>query len=231
MKRQITTLSRRMAVTLMELMVVVLIIGILSTIATGVYTGKTHEARIAAAHALIHNLEVAITRYELDTGSLPPSGSGVLPLDVITSGSTTTRENGSGYLHLALVHSVSNNATAPASTLWKGPYINLQLDQIQPKGKDAATPGMINIVDPWGNPILYFASPEYSGTSAGYTGGTKMFTTPVAGANPKLPAPNPFASEVYYNPKTFQLIGFGPDGTTLDSYPGAGADDINNFGY
>lgn len=177
-----------MAVTLMELMVVVLIIGILSTIATGVYTGKTHEARIAAAHALIHNLEVAITRYELDTGSLPPSGSGVLPLDVITSGSTTTRENGSGYLHLALVHSVSNNATVPASSLWKGPYINLQLDQIQPKkdaqgNGDAATPGMINIVDPWGNPILYFASPEYGGTSAGYTGGTKMFTTPVAGAN------------------------------------------------
>lgn len=227
-----------MAVTLMELMVVVLIIGILSTIATGVYTGKTHEARIAAAHALIHNLEVAITRYELDTGSLPPSGTGLLPLEPITSGTATlNRENGSGYLHEALLHSVSGSAMTPASSLWKGPYINLQVDQIQPKPGDAPTPGMINIVDPWGNPILYFASSEYGVSSGNYWGGTKMFAAPTAGGHPNLPAPNPYAaSEIYYNPKTFQLISYGPDGTTMasgagESYAGAAADDINNFGY
>lgn len=219
-------------------MVVVLILSILATIATGVYTGKTQEARIAAAHALIHNLEVAITRYEIDTGSLPPSGSGPMPVTT-----TDARNNGSGYLHEVLVHGVSSNAYQPGSNLWKGPYLTLQIGSFAVKdaGGNINAPGMIDILDPWGMPILYYAWPEYATTTGNYSGGTYLFTaTAPDGANANLPAPNPYAStETYYNPRTFQLISFGPDAATLSptsaaglnfSLAGAAADDITNFG-
>lgn len=238
MKRHLKTHARTWAVTLLELMIVVLILSILSTIAVGVYTGKTQEARIAAAHALIHNLEVAITRYEIDTGSLPPSGSGGMPV-----GPTSGRNNGSGYLHEVLVHGVNGNAYQPGSNQWKGPYINLQVGSyaLKDSSGNINPPGLIDILDPWGMPILYTAWPEYATTAGNYTGGTVLFTGAAPdGANLSLAAPSPYsATETYYNPRTFQLISYGPDATTLApvtaggvgfSYAGAAADDITNFG-
>ena len=154
--RYLSRTYRLWAVTLIEMLVVVLIISILATIATGVYSGETRRARIAAAQSLIHELSLAITRYEMDTGSLPPSGSGEIPP------SPLTHKNGSGYLHLALVHSMSGNAIQPASSTWKGPYINLQTDQIAPENaSDTNKPGMLNILDPWDGAILYIESKDY----------------------------------------------------------------------
>jgi prepilin-type N-terminal cleavage/methylation domain-containing protein len=247
--RKFNTCCRLWAVTLLELMVVVLIIGILASVATGVYTGQTERARVAATHALIRSLEVAITRYEMDTGSLPPSGSGSdVPPAAMSSSSTGGRLNGSGYLHLVLMHSINGSAVQPASASWKGPYINLQPGQLKSAststGTGASTPtGLIDITDPWGMPILYVAWPDYAINATDFWGGTQMSpSTAPAGANPNLPAPNPFAAtETFYNPKTFQLISFGPSarsydatsvlGTAPSAYTGTDADDINNFGY
>jgi len=241
--------SARWAVTLLELVVVVLIILILSTTAIGVYSGQVNRARIAAAHNLIRQLDVAIARYEMDTGVLPPSGSGTWPTTTFSD-----RVDGSGYLHLALVHSLSGSATRPASILWHGPYLNVQADQIS--ASTTATPlnpGMMNLLDPWNMPIHYVQNADYvipglPTVDTPFTGGTFLFTTvapasaetiPITGlsVNPNLPAPNPFVlqGETYYNPTTFQLISYGPDGRTLATtaqiWPGTEIDDITNFGY
>jgi prepilin-type N-terminal cleavage/methylation domain-containing protein len=233
------------AVTLLELLVVAMIISILASIATGIYTGETQRARIASTRELIHSLEVAITRYEIDTGSLPPSGTGEpVPPDPLSSNSNS-RSNGSGYLHLALMHSMSANAMYPASSTWKGPYINIQNDQMAVRSgfSSSNSAGVTDFIDSWGMPINYVAWPDYGFATGAFTGGTRMFTaTAPTGANANLPAPNPFAaSETYYNPRTFQLISYGPNAKTLDSisggglftasYAGAEDDDINNFGY
>ncbi|MCL5270369.1 MAG: prepilin-type N-terminal cleavage/methylation domain-containing protein, partial [bacterium] len=125
MRNQIQA-RRLLAVTLIEMLVVVLIIGILATIATGVYSGETRRAKVAATEALLKNLEIAIARYEVDTGTLPPSGSGsALPPEPLDSATPTPRNDGSGYLYVALVHSMSGNANQPASPSWDGPYINI----------------------------------------------------------------------------------------------------------
>lgn len=218
---------RRWAVTLLELLVVVLIISILATIATGVYTGETQRARVAATRDLLRQIEVAVTRYEVDLGQLPPSGSGT------TVPPTSSRVNGSGYLHLVLVHSISGSASQPASTLWKGPYINLNAKNLDATATNAAAS---NIIDSWGNAVLYVESSYYarpSGTT--FLAGTQTFSgSAPSNANSDLPAPNPYfaSGETYYNPNTFQLISYGPDGATLASpYHGAGYDDISNFGY
>lgn len=217
---------RRWAVTLLELLVVVLIIGILSTIATGVYSGETNRARVAATHDLIRQLEIAVTRYEVDLGSLPPSGSGTsIP-------PTTSRQDGSGYLHLVLVHSMSGSALTPASKLWRGPYINLTSRNLDANATDASDS---NVIDAWGLPVLYVESSYYATSTSSFLGGTEVFSgSAPTGASTDLPAPNPFYSrgETFYNPSTFQIISFGPDGRTLSTpYHGAAADDINNFGY
>jgi prepilin-type N-terminal cleavage/methylation domain-containing protein len=229
--------ARRLALTLMELLVVVLILSILSTIATGVYTDQTRRARVAATQDLIHQLSIAITRYENDLGAFPPSGTSPTYPPVAPD----ARNDGSGLLELALVHSMNGNATAPASTLWQGPYISLQAGQLAAfnasatSGTTTVAIGGYNMLDPWGGAIRYVRHEDY-GTSTGATfaGGTAMFSTAApTGANPNLPAPNPyFATEIYYNPSTYQLFSYGPDGTTLAKpYFGTAADDINNFGY
>lgn len=237
--------KRRWAVTLLELLVVVLIIGILSTVATGVYTGEVRRARIAATQDLIRQLEIAITRYEVDLGQFPPSGSGSVfpPLD-LAAGGLTNRRDGSGYLYAALVHSMSGNQFVPASDLWEGPYINLQASQLARTDETAFdAPGEIDILDVWGNPIRYVRSEDYDFSSPDFSGGTRLFnSTAPEGADPDLPAPNPFVSlgETYYNAKGVQIYSLGPDGVTLGTvgagsailnFRGAAEDDVNNFGY
>ena len=217
-------------VTLLELLAVVLIIGILSTMAVGVYVGQTRRARYAAARDLIRQLELAITRYEVDMGSYPPSGSGDLS-------SPNARENGSGFLHAALVHSMSGSSYSPASALWGGPYITFQAEQL------AATtetffddPGRINILDPWGNPISYINKNDYNAASGNFDGGTQTFdssSTP-AGTDPNFPAPNPFfaTGETWYNAQTYQIISRGEDGVTAAvPYAGTQSNDVSNLGY
>lgn len=233
--------KRHWAMTLMELLVVVLIISILATIATGVYTGEARKARIAATHDLLKQLEIAIARYEVDTGSLPPSGSGSLPPSTLTSGSS--RYNGSGYLYIALTKSLSGSATAPLSSLWDGPYIQFQANQLKAESGADNVPGRIDIVDPWGKPILYVNSADYATIGSNFNGGTRMFIgSRPTGANPDLPAPNPFVAlgETYYNTSTYQLVSFGPDGQSGSvtdplsfnyDYVGTDLDDITNFGY
>jgi prepilin-type N-terminal cleavage/methylation domain-containing protein len=218
------------AVTLLELLAVVMIVSILATVATGVYTGEIKRARISATKDLIHQLDVAIARYEVDCGSLPPSGSA----DASVPPEASSRQSGSGYLHLALVHSMSGDASKPASASWKGPYINLQADQVAHSDTSTSSSttlnvGLMNILDPWSNKIIYVEHADY--TQTGDVSGTKTFSgTAPDGANPDLPAPYPYG-EAYYNPSTDQLLSYGPDGQTLSGYPGAAKDDVNNFGY
>ncbi len=236
------------AITLLELLVVVLIISVLATIATGVYTGEVRRARVAATQDLIHQLEIAITRYEVDVGQFPPSGSGEesFPAQLLQA-NADSRLNGSGYLHMALLRSMSGNAFSPASFLWNGPYINLQTSQLAPRSADlSASLGGTEILDPFGNAMVYIRHDHYDVFGSRFSGGSQLFPSEGArpeGADPRLPAPNPSIAfgETYYNTSTYQIYSPGPDGLTFDpsaapglftiNFAGTQSDDINNFGY
>lgn len=224
-------------VTLLELLAVVLILGILSTIATNVYVGTLNRARIAATQNTIREIEVAIARYEIDLGQFPPSGSADVSLFGGTPVVSNRTADGSGMLHLALVHSMSGSALAPISPLWQGPYISFQAEQLLA----STTAGRTQILDAFLGPFQYVTSADYS---ADPFQGTVLFTNfkPV-GAQPQLPINNPFLNETFYNPTTFQIYSFGPNSTTfgqglggmagdiLRPFAGTEFDDINNFGY
>src|SRR5690606_36996726 len=103
-----------------ELMVVIVILSILSTIAVGVYSREIERSRFAAARAEIHALEVAINRYEIDNGQYPLSGSGI---GYSGSGVVAILEEGSGYAQLSLRASMNADQASPLSQLWNGPYL------------------------------------------------------------------------------------------------------------
>lgn len=233
------------AVTLLELLAVVLIVAILATIAQNVYTGQIDRARVAATATTIRELGIAITRYEIDTGEFPPSGSATVSVTTSTAVVTFAGRlfTGSGLLHLALVHSLSGSALTPIDSTWQGPYISFQSDILG----TSTTLGQTQILDPWGTPIQYIRSVDYiisgptrhgtllftdsnaftatdiDGTTISITG---AFTTgdPNSGSVPRLadaadddlPNPNPFdTSEFFYNFATIQLWSFGSNLTTF----------------
>lgn len=215
-----THANRHTGVTLLELLVVLLIISILSTIATGVYTQQLGKAREARTRSEIRTLEVAITQYQVDTGQYPPTGSGltIAPEPLTTAGIY----NASGYLTLALRSSLNANLEEPLSNRWLGPYVDWDMNRLgdlngvpitTPEGS-SAVPGAISFLDPYGHPYFYIRSTDYA-----ERGGTR------------LPEDNPLAaSEVFFNPSTFQIISFGPNRqSNAPPERGLDDDDITNF--
>ncbi len=206
-------------VTLLELLVALLIVAILSTMAVSIYTGQVERARYARARTEIRQLELACHRYEIDLGQFPPSGS----LGV-AAGATNV---GSGYLQLALLHSMSGSAFSPASVRWQGPYVEFDdnhLGAINADGSvsaitSATDPRSVVFLDPWGYPYIFIRARDYAAFSATEL---PVDTTPVAIR----------AAETYYNPTTIQIISMGRDGST-QAPPNRGLDpdasDVTNF--
>jgi len=85
--------------TLIELMLVVMIIGILVSLVVPRLTGRSQQARVAAAKADIEaNIALALDLYEVDNGFYP------------------TTEQGLGALR-------SEPSSAPTPENWNGPYL------------------------------------------------------------------------------------------------------------
>jgi len=204
-------------VTLIELIVVLVIVSLLSTVAVGIYTKEVTRAKIARARAEIRTLEVAANRYQIDVGRFPPSSSGTqLSPSALDQADPFA---GCGYLQAALRGSLNGNANAPLSVRWSGPYMDWDDNKLGtlaggPIGSGTAIPE-IQFLDPWGNPYYYVSSDDYAGL-----GGTE------------LPVGHPYAAtETYYNASTFQLMSFGPDGLTDTSAGNLGTepDDVTNW--
>jgi hypothetical protein len=178
------------------------------------------RARVAACRDTIRQLELAINQYEVDTGQLPPSSSGlpIAPDQLVYEGNAFTGSFGSGYLQLALIHSLSGNFHQPLSYRWLGPYIQPDEDQLGDRDGmpvSSYTPkGYVQLLDPWGLPYYYLRSDHYP-----TMGGTRY------------PNTHPFyASETYYNPSSFQIFSMGRNGSTYSvPYRGEETDDVNNW--
>jgi prepilin-type N-terminal cleavage/methylation domain-containing protein len=205
-------------VTLMELLVVLVIIGILSTISVGIYTQQIERARITAAKDMIYQLDVAVTTYQIDVGTLPPSGSGTAIAPSAPNPSSPAV--GSGYLQLALGHSLNGDALNPLDYRWIGPYVEIDINKLGDINGNVLTGGLsqaaVNILDPWRTPYYYVNSDDY----ASFGGTARASTDPYRN------------TETYYNPSTFQIFSFGPNRRTL-GVPNRGTetDDVNNWGY
>lgn len=209
-------------VTLLELLVAATIIALLATTFTVVITGQIQRARIAAAHADIQTMEMALEAYKVDNLNYPPSGTGTSITDW-----TPAATQGNGYMQFCLIYGLRGpGGTSVGSPRWQGPYLNVK--DVSLGGLDPAdlltdlSAAEIQILDPWGTPYVYVRASENTDGLDGYAqmGGTQR------------PAGDPFrvAGELYFNPTTFQIISFGPDKNSL-AIPSRGLDDddITNF--
>ena len=64
--------------TLIEIMLVVVIIGILASVAAVKFGGQVGKGQTSAAKASLSNLSMALGLYEIDNGSYPPTLQGLL---------------------------------------------------------------------------------------------------------------------------------------------------------
>jgi type II secretory pathway pseudopilin PulG len=199
--------------------VVILILGLLATLAVGLFSAQVERARYAKARTTIAALELAINRYQIDVGQYPPSGTGNL------SGPTSFQ--GSGMLELALIHSMSGNTSAPASNRWQGPYVDIKEQDL---GTLAGIPirdadpqpaaGEVQILDAWHTPYRYVRCCGSDSDNYSVNNATNQ------------PSSSPYAAtEIWYNPSTFQIVSNGHNTVTLPA-PNIGldGDDVTNFG-
>ncbi len=97
--------------TMIEIMLVVIIIGILAAMVLPNLSGRSDQARIAAAKADIEaNLSSALDLYELDNGSYPTSEQGLKAL--------------------------LENPSSDEESKWKGPYLKKKKIPLDPWGQE-----------------------------------------------------------------------------------------------
>jgi len=84
--------------TLIEILVVVVIIGVLSSIVTLAVVGRTVDARIEAAKSDIRTIENALTLYRMDNFSFPSTELGIRALVERPTASEAPNWKDGGYL-------------------------------------------------------------------------------------------------------------------------------------
>ena len=78
--------NRQAGVTLIEMLVVLMIIGLFAALVAPRLFRKTDTARVTAAHAQINSFMTALGAYKLDTGTFPTTEQGLQALRTRPSG-------------------------------------------------------------------------------------------------------------------------------------------------
>ncbi|MBI5779220.1 MAG: type II secretion system protein [Planctomycetes bacterium] len=191
--------------TLVELLIVISIIALLTTMVTVSLLSAKNKAKIQATRALIANIQAAIENYYGAYGDYPPTTLA----DMYTGGFS----GNNGIESVVYCLSAQDKGGPFLLGILDSKYSNLDSDQF------GSTP-LRELVDEWKNPIVYFHSKDYLDPSKG---NIYSFRKP---GDAIMPQQNPAAgANVYYNPVTFQLWSAGPDEKNNNGL----TDDINNW--
>ena len=188
----------RAGFTLIELLAVLLILAIL----VGALLYNLRDAKGQTAQQLLAKLEAAVRSYQNDNGSAPPSS--FQPGQEVGNDGTN----------------VGNEALVVA--LWSKKYeagglladvrdtlVNTDNDRAPKQLTDFDTRDLLEIPDPWGNPIAYIERSDYALSNRRYL--TFEPESPDASESVPVAFKNKTTGQ-YFSAQGFQLISAGPDG-------------------
>ncbi|MEZ6196096.1 MAG: prepilin-type N-terminal cleavage/methylation domain-containing protein [Planctomycetota bacterium] len=204
--------------TLVEMLIVLAIIGLLTTLGLTMLRSGRDEAEILEAKAFIQSIDAALETYKLDRkiGVYPPT--------------TLESFNGLGKLKNRTNMGIESLVVCLNSPNYKGDRIletyekylqNVDGDQSAKPLTYMGAKDLFEIVDPWGNPYAYFNAEDYDRAElARYT------VADAESGESSIVTVKPWTSgktQTYRNATRFQLISAGPDGVFNTE------DDIGNW--
>jgi prepilin-type N-terminal cleavage/methylation domain-containing protein len=147
--------TRRRGFTLVELLVVMAVIGVLTAISFPILSSVRRGQKAKATKVLIENLKLKIEEYAADFGDFPPSNPKLLGLP----------SNGTNDGIECLVRCLSTKRK-------KGPYYEAPEEQLKNTDSDKLVSGnptdsymttreLFELVDAFGNPLVYTHNAEY----------------------------------------------------------------------
>lgn len=211
----------RKAFSLVELLVVVAIIGILAVILVPNVQENLKRAKVAQTKAMISSIEMAVVTYENDFGQYPESFDPQQLFIAVTAQASAPYEPDSDEFRLYdQGQQLWINPDSPTTDERRQNL--LSQGGVPPRGMLAQTDENV-FIDSWGNPLYYVSSDVYNPSGrADYRrrgSSSSSLDNPVAYEMRNGERHKPF------NPVSFQIISFGPDGATLppDTLGGIGS--------
>jgi len=187
--------------TLIELLAVLLILSILVVLLIVNLRDSLGAANIQVATTLLRKVGGAVSSYANENGGAPPS-SFQPGQEVANDGTNVGIE--------CLVVTLWSKKYEAGNLLSdvKDTLVNTDGDQSSKQLTDFDTRALLEIADPWKNPIAYIEKSDYHLTNRHYTTvdaeGQMIESVPLAFKNP--------TTGQYYSNLGFQLISAGPDG-------------------
>ncbi|MEK7309526.1 MAG: type II secretion system protein [Planctomycetota bacterium] len=195
---------RNKGFTLVELLIVISIIAVLTTMVTMSLLTAKGKAKIQITRALIAKIQSGLEGYYAAYGDYPPT-----TLSDMYSGGFA----GNNGIE-SVVYCLSNQDKGGPFLLgvMESDYSNLDSDQF-------GNVPLREISDGWKAPIVYFHSRDYDNPSKGNSYSFRKTGVAI------MPQFNPALPGTYYNQITFQLWSAGPDEKNNNGL----GDDVNNW--
>jgi prepilin-type N-terminal cleavage/methylation domain-containing protein len=195
-------MRRKRAFTLVELLIVIGIIGVLSSILIPTVAGVRRKQRRKETALFVNRLKLALEQYAADFGDFPPSNPKLvgLPSNNVNDGNES------------LVRCLSTKKKS-------GPYFefpeellkNLDGDKLtsgNPTDSYITTRDLFEVVDPYGNPYIYIHNADYDKTFKYQVGDEEVGSVKVTGTKSKK-------TGQFHGFKSFQLWSLGSHGNDV----------------
>lgn len=194
--------SRAAGFTLIELLAVLLILSILVGVLVTQLRDAEGAARVQMATTDLAKLEAAVRSYASENGGAPPS-SFQAGQEVANDGANVGIE--------ALVVALWSKKYEAGGLLEdvRDKLVNTDGDRSTKQLTDFGNRDLLEIPDPWGNPLAYIEHADYD------LGNRRYLTIDLETGQETESVPLAFKNKStgqYYSPNGFQLISAGPDG-------------------
>ena len=212
--------KKERAFTLIEVLVVVSILGVLmGLVSVLVMRAGSHQRSTDAEQLVTAYLPNLIERYNAEFQKWPPGSlkelNKIKAWREIGLAANTTNES-IECLVVSLRHPDFSTKLGDGDVPGSNPFGNTDADEFNQEPAGSSTPNAMEIIDPWGMPIIYIPKNLYGQTFQVMNAeGDEVDVEAVRRSN-----------GTYYNQSKFQIISLGKNGRQDE--PGAG-DDFTNF--